>query len=52
MVSFLSFFIHVYSASYMSEDPHSTRFMAYIQLFTGFMLILVTADNFIVMFFG
>jgi NADH-quinone oxidoreductase subunit L len=36
----------------MSHDPHQGRFMGYLSLFTGFMLFLVTADNFVVMFFG
>ena len=36
----------------MSSDPHQGRFMGYLSLFTGFMLVLVTSDNFIVMFFG
>jgi len=48
----VSSFVHLYSTEYMNGDPHLTRFMSYLSLFTGFMLILVTADNFIVMFFG
>jgi NADH-quinone oxidoreductase subunit L len=36
----------------MNGDPHHARFMSYLSLFTGFMLFLVTADNFVVMFFG
>jgi proton-translocating NADH-quinone oxidoreductase chain L len=36
----------------MSEDSHQTRFMSYLSLFTAFMIFLVTADNFLVMFFG
>jgi proton-translocating NADH-quinone oxidoreductase chain L len=36
----------------MNGDPHQGRFMAYLSLFTGFMLVLVTADNLVVMFFG
>ena len=36
----------------MLNDPHATRFMGYLSLFTFFMLILVTSDNFLVMFFG
>lgn len=44
--------IHFYSLSYMEMDPHLPRFMAYLSIFTFFMLILVTADNFILMFFG
>ncbi|MEP4886649.1 MAG: NADH-quinone oxidoreductase subunit L, partial [Alphaproteobacteria bacterium] len=37
---------------YMAHDPHKPRFMAYLSLFTFFMLALVTADNFVQMFFG
>jgi len=48
----VSSLVHLYSTEYMSGDPHHARFMSYLSLFTGFMLILVTADNFIVMFFG
>jgi NADH-ubiquinone oxidoreductase chain 5 len=36
----------------MSQDPHIPRFMSYLALFTFFMLLLVAADNFIVLFFG
>ena len=52
VVTFISFLVITYSLSYMSEDPHLPRFLAYISLFTFFMLILVAADNFIVMFLG
>jgi NADH:ubiquinone oxidoreductase subunit 5 (subunit L)/multisubunit Na+/H+ antiporter MnhA subunit len=48
----VSSLVHLYSTEYMRGDPHHARFMSYLSLFTGFMLILVTADNFIVMFFG
>nr|YP_009310490.1 NADH dehydrogenase subunit 5 [Pyramimonas parkeae]AOT98925.1 NADH dehydrogenase subunit 5 [Pyramimonas parkeae] len=44
--------IHLYSISYMGEDPHLPRFMSYLSIFTFFMLVLVTADNFIQMFLG
>jgi NADH-ubiquinone oxidoreductase chain 5 len=52
MVNFISFFVHLYSIEYMSHDPHLPRFMSYLSLFTFFMLILVTADNYIQMFVG
>ena len=52
VVTFVSFLVHVYSTEYMSHDPHRSRFMSYLSLFTFFMLILVTADNFIQMFVG
>jgi NADH:ubiquinone oxidoreductase subunit 5 (subunit L)/multisubunit Na+/H+ antiporter MnhA subunit len=38
--------------SYMAEDPHLPRFMAYLSIFTGFMLVLVTSDNYLQLFFG
>jgi NADH-ubiquinone oxidoreductase chain 5 len=52
VVTFVSSLVHVYSIEYMSHDPHSPRFMSYLSLFTFFMLMLVTADNFVQMFLG
>lgn len=52
VVTVISFFVHVYSVSYMESDPHLQRFLSYLSLFTFFMLILVTADNFLQMFVG
>ena len=52
VVSLISSIIHFYSIGYMSHDPHKTRFMAYLSLFTFSMLTLVTADNFLQLFFG
>jgi proton-translocating NADH-quinone oxidoreductase chain L len=52
VVTFVSSLVHIYSTEYMSHDPHLPRFMSYLSLFTFFMLILVTADNFIQMFVG
>jgi NADH-ubiquinone oxidoreductase chain 5 len=52
VVTFISSFVHLYSTEYMSHDPHLSRFMSYLSLFTFFMLILVTGDNFIQMFVG
>lgn len=52
VVSFISFLVHLYSVEYMSNDPHLPRFMSYLSLFTFFMLILVTADNYIQLFVG
>ncbi len=52
MVTVVSFVIHVYSIGYMEHDPSIPRFMAYLSLFTFFMLMLVTAENFAQMFFG
>lgn len=52
VVTFISSLVHIYSTEYMSHDPHLPRFMSYLSLFTFFMLILVTADNFIQLFVG
>jgi len=52
VVTFESSLVHIYSISYMGEDPHLPRFMSYLSVFTFFMLMLVTSDNFIQMFFG
>lgn len=51
-VLIVSVLVHLYSVGYMGEDPHVQRFFAYISLFTGLMLILVTGNNFLVMFVG
>ena len=52
VVTSVSSLVHVYSIGYMSHDPHKPRFMAYLSLFTFAMLMLVTSDNFIQLFFG
>ncbi len=52
VVSFISFLIHVYSIGYMAHDPSKPRFMCYLSLFTFAMLMLVTSDNLIQLFFG
>jgi NADH-quinone oxidoreductase subunit L len=52
VVTSVSALVHTYSIGYMSEDPHRARFFAYLSLFTFAMLMLVTADNFIQLFFG
>ena len=52
VVTSVSAMVHIYSIGYMSHDPHKPRFMAYLSLFTFAMLMLVTADNFIQLFFG
>jgi len=52
VVTFISSIVHLYSTEYMSHDPHLPRFMSYLSLFTFFMLILVTADNYVQMFVG
>lgn len=52
IVTFISTLVHLYSSEYMKEDPHLQRFMSYLSLFTFFMMILITGNNFIQMFVG
>ena len=52
VVTTVSAIVHVYSIGYMSHDPSKPRFFAYLSLFTFAMLMLVTANNFVQMFFG
>ena len=52
VVGFISFLIHIYSVGYMSHDKSVPRFMAYLSLFTFAMLMLVTSDNLLQLFFG
>ena len=52
MVTFISTLIHLYSVGYMSHDATPSRFFAYLSLFTFMMLMLVTADNLVQLFFG
>ena len=52
MVTCISTLIHLYSVGYMSHDPTTPRFFAYLSLFTFMMLMLVTADNLVQLFFG
>jgi len=52
VINTVSTLVHAYSIGYMHEDPHRSRFFAYLSLFTFAMLCLVTADNFMQLFFG
>ncbi len=52
VVTTVSGLVHLYSIGYMEEDPHKPRFFAYLSLFTFAMLALVTADDFLQLFFG
>jgi NADH-quinone oxidoreductase subunit L len=52
VVTTVSFLVHVYSIGYMADDPSIPRFFAYLSLFTFAMLMLVTADNLVQLFFG
>lgn len=51
-VTFVSLLVHIYSIGYMRDDPGYARFFAYMSLFTFFMLVLVSANNFLMLFFG
>jgi NADH-ubiquinone oxidoreductase chain 5 len=51
-VLIVSSLVHVYSIGYMSHDPHNQRFFSYLSLFTFMMIILVTSNNFLLMFVG
>ena len=52
VVTSVSSLVHIYSIGYMSHDSHQTRFFAYLSFFTFAMLILVTSNNFLQLFFG
>jgi NADH-quinone oxidoreductase subunit L len=52
VVNSVSFLVHVYSWGYMAEDPHKARFFSYLSFFTFSMLALVTANDFLQLFFG
>lgn len=52
IVTFISLLVHIYSVGYMAEDDGYQRFFSYISLFTFMMLMLVTANNFLQLFFG
>ncbi|MEI9416722.1 NADH-quinone oxidoreductase subunit L [Mesorhizobium sp. Cs1321R2N1] len=52
VVNTVSALVHIYSIGYMHHDPNRPRFFAYLSLFTFAMLMLVTADNLVQMFFG
>src|SRR5229473_562733 len=52
VVTIVSAMVHVYSVGYMAHDPGIPRFMAFLSLFTFFMMMLVTANDFVQLFFG
>ena len=52
VVSLVSLLVHVYSVSYMEGDPHTIRFMGYLSMFTFFMLVLVSSQNYLQLFIG
>jgi NADH:ubiquinone oxidoreductase subunit 5 (subunit L)/multisubunit Na+/H+ antiporter MnhA subunit len=52
IINLISNLVHIYSLDYMGADPHLNRFLSYLSLFTFFMVILVSGNNFIQMFMG
>lgn len=52
IITFISFLVHLYSIYYMYHDKHYPRFMAYLSLFTFFMILLVTSNSLLLLFFG
>lgn len=51
-VLIISLLVHIYSIGYMDTDPHNQRFFSYLSLFTCMMIVLVTSNNFLLMFVG
>jgi proton-translocating NADH-quinone oxidoreductase chain L len=51
-VTLVSMAVHMYATDYMRNDPHLSLFMGYLSFFTGFMCVLVAADNLLVMLVG
>jgi len=52
VVTIVAAVVQTYSMFYMKEDPHVVRFFSYLSLFAVFMLLLVTGDNFVILFLG
>lgn len=52
VITSISFLVHLYSTSYMEEDPHIVRFMSYLSLFTFFMICMVVSHNYVQLFLG
>ena len=52
VVTFVGFLIHLYSTEYMADDEGYSRFFAYLNLFVGSMLMLVLADNLLLLYLG
>jgi NADH:ubiquinone oxidoreductase subunit 5 (subunit L)/multisubunit Na+/H+ antiporter MnhA subunit len=49
-ITLVSASVHIFAAEYMQEDPHLPRFMIYLTLFTFFIIIIVTAENYLQLF--
>jgi NADH:ubiquinone oxidoreductase subunit 5 (subunit L)/multisubunit Na+/H+ antiporter MnhA subunit len=52
IIIIISYLVNLYSCAYMKYDPHFIRFLSYLSLFTGFMLLLVSSDNLLLLFVG
>lgn len=52
VVVFISLVVHIYSTDYLRDDPHLIRFLMHLSFFTFFMLLLISAGNFVQLFFG
>ena len=52
IIILISLLVHTYSMEYMSSDPHLPRFMGYLSLFTFMMILMVTSNNYLQLFFG
>jgi len=52
VILFVSLMVHFFSVEYMYNDPAYIKFMSYLNLFTAFMIVLVTADNLVLIFVG
>jgi NADH:ubiquinone oxidoreductase subunit 5 (subunit L)/multisubunit Na+/H+ antiporter MnhA subunit len=52
VVTCISSLVHIFTAGYMSHDPYIIRFYSYLSLFTFFMIVLITSDNFLQLFVG
>lgn len=51
-ICLISTLVHLYATSYMSHDPYQQRFFSILSLFTGFMIVLVTGSNYLILFLG
>jgi NADH-ubiquinone oxidoreductase chain 5 len=52
IILIVSIAVHIYSINYINEDPHPQRFMSYLSLFTFSIILLVSADNYLIIFVG
>jgi len=52
IINLISLLVHIYSVEYMSSDPHLPRFLGYLSLFTFMMMLMVTSNNYLLLFLG